>query len=359
MPGLRQCRRWLVSAATAAILFAVPFPPAMAEECRHIKIALTRAMGSGPLLLTDYRGYFSTQGLKPELVFVEDDEAVRQAVASHEATFGATALTSSVLANAPRHFKIIASEYSDHAGFPSTAMLIRKAAYHAGFKNVADLAGKRIGVDASRSSESYALARIAERFAFPDNMKLIPLATPASEVAALRKGDVDAVVVPYHDTLEAPLPDMIIVPVASLAETQSGVIIADDDAINHDRRTIDAFVRAYQQGVDNYSLTFLQRSDGDDVFKPADYSEILEMIAKRAQIVASSLDKAPPYVDRLGRPDGGDVAAELRYWQKRGKVPPNTKLTDVLDATYTAEHVPLSLQARGSVTGTAQRGLSH
>src|SRR6185437_15429836 len=91
----------------------------------------------------------------------------------------------------------------DQAGYPTDALLIGKKAYNSGFHGVRDLAHRRIGMAAPGAGEQYSMARVAARYRLdPHDLTLVWLKTPGREIAALSRGEVDAITLPFVTVLK-------------------------------------------------------------------------------------------------------------------------------------------------------------
>ncbi|ACK49462.1 NMT1/THI5 like domain protein [Methylocella silvestris BL2] len=324
---------------------ALGFSPSRgAAAVPKITVALVRSAGSGPLFIAAAKGYFADEGLDAELRFVASDDDARAAVAAGEAAFGVSQLTASFFSYAvDQRLTLIASQFSDQAGFPANALVIVKPAYDAGFKSVPDLRRKQIGLEDVGSGRRYALAHIAARYGLdPDELTIAALERPQREFEALRKGEIDAAVVSFHTALEtaSSASDLVLVRMGDLAQSQMGAVFTAQQTIDSNRPIVEKFIRAYQRGVASYDLTFLQRSDGDDEAKPDDYDSTLQLVSEQANVAPRLIDQAPLYCDRLGRLDEADVSAQLAFWQDHGMVARSASAANLIDGSFTAERLP-------------------
>ncbi|HEX6842518.1 MAG TPA: ABC transporter substrate-binding protein, partial [Stellaceae bacterium] len=254
-------------------------------------------------------------------------------------------LDAALFADAAKHgFKFIASQASDQSGYPTDALLIGKKAHDAGFRSVKDLPGKRIAMTAPGSGEQYSLMRIAHRYGLdPHDLKLVWLKTPAQEIAALARGEVDAAALPFTTVLK--LHDAGkgggVIRLSDLAQRQRGVVFVRAEAIEADRSRVEKFVRAYRRGVAEYDLTFQQRGDEGDVLPGPRFVEYLHLIAQRTKLSPDLLKYALAYCDHLARLDLTDIDRQLAFWQSQGMVDKRVAAADVLDPSFIGEHIRL------------------
>jgi NitT/TauT family transport system substrate-binding protein len=340
-----RARRGGVAAALLAALIAAGTLSAAAADLVPIRIGLVSTIESGPLYITAANDYFKEEGLDAELKFFDSDAQLRRAAAAGKVDVALADLDTALFADAAKHgFKFIASQASDQSGYPTDALLIGKKAHDAGFRGVKDLPGKRIAMTAPGSGEQYSLMRIAHRYGLdPHDLKLVWLRTPAREIAALSRGEVDAAALPFSTVLK--LHDAGkrggVIRLSDLAQRQRGVVFARAEAIEADRSRIEKFMRAYRRGVAEYDLTFQQRGDEGDVLPGPRFVEYLRLIAQRTKLSPDLLKYALVYCDHLARLDLTDIDRQLAFWQSQGMVDKRVAAADLLDLGFIGEHIRL------------------
>src|ERR1700760_715946 len=140
-----------VSSGVAALLIAVGTlglsMTGAAADLPAVAIGLAHSAASASLYIGVANRYFADEGLDAQLKFFNSDLLVQRAVAEGKLDFGVASLTASFFDYAAKHrLKIIASQVSDQAGYPATALLINKKAFEAGFRSIRDLPHRRIGM---------------------------------------------------------------------------------------------------------------------------------------------------------------------------------------------------------------------
>jgi NitT/TauT family transport system substrate-binding protein len=340
-----RARRGGVAAALLAALIAAGTLSAAAADLVPIRIGLVPTIESGPLYIAAANDYFKEEGLDAQLKFFDTEARLRRAAAAGKVDVALADLDTALFADAAKHgFKFIASQASDQSGYPTDALLIGKKAHDAGFRGVKDLPGKRIAMTAPGSGEQYSLMRIAHRYGLdPHDLKLVWLRTPAREIAALSRGEVDAAALPFSTVLK--LHDAGkrggVIRLSDLAQRQRGVVFARSEAIEADRSRIEKFVRAYRRGVAEYDLTFQQRGDEGDVLPGPRFAEYLHLIAQRTKLSPDLLKYALVYCDHLARLDLTDIDRQLAFWQSQGMVDKRVAAADLLDPGFIGEHIRL------------------
>lgn len=220
--------------------------------------------------------------------------------------------------------------------------MISKKAYDAGFRGVKDLPHKRIALTTAGSGVHYSMVRIAGRYRLDArDLQLVWLKTPAREVAALSRGEVDAAALPFVTALQlrAAGKGAAIMRISDLAQRQQGVVFARAPTIEANRPLVEKFVRAYQRGVAEYDLSFQQRGDEGDVLPGPRFDDYLALIAHHAKVSPDLLKYAMPYCDHLARLDVTDVENQLRFWQGEGMVDKRIAAADLLDLSFIGEHI--------------------
>lgn len=349
MSWMRGIKSGARRAGLAAILLAAVITAgslrAAAAELVPIRIGLVPTIESGPLYIAAANGYFKEEGLDAQVKFFDTDTQLRRAAAAGKLDVALADLDAALFADAAKHgFKFIASQASDQSGYPTDALLISKEAHDAGFHSVKDLPGKRIAMTAPGSGEQYSLMRIAHRYGLdPHDLKLVWLKTPAREIAALSRGEVDAAALPFTTVLK--LYDAGkrggVIRLSDLAQRQRGVVFVGAEAIEADRSRIEKFVRAYRRGVTEYDMTFQQRGDEGDVLPGPHFAEYLHLIAQRTKLSPDLLKYALAYCDHLARLDLTDIDRQLAFWQSQGMVDQHVAAADLLDLSFIGEHIRL------------------
>jgi NitT/TauT family transport system substrate-binding protein len=319
-----------------------------------VRIGLTREASIAPLLIAIDGGFFQSVGLDPHLAFFDSDSAVSAAVASGKVDIGMAALSATFYRHAAAHrFKIIASRSSDQTRFPMYALLISKEAHAAGFSGVRGLANARIGVVDADSGEYYGLYSIASRFNLDSgSIKTTAFKSPAGELSALARGDIDAAILPIATALRAAHKGRSLLPLSDFAQWQQGVVFASAQAIATNRTLMQEFMRAYQRGTTEYALNFLSYDDGGDFIPGSHYDQYLGVIARQVHVSSDMLARTKTYCDRRANLDVADIEKQVQFWQSRGRIDKGIVTADLLDLSFIGEE---SASATGSAENLRQR----
>ena len=321
------------------LLFASPpIRGAAAGQLQPVRIGLTREASSAPFFVAIAAGYFTAEGLDPQLIFAKSDFAIPDAVASGKVDIGMASLSASFYNYTAAHgLKMIASRSSDQTGFPMYALVVSRKAYASGFTGLRGLSGARIGIAGTDSGSYYALFKIASRFGLnPGSIKTVPLKSSAGELGALSRSDIDAALLPFATALHL-AEGRKILPLSDLAQWQQGVAFTTVTNITARRNLIERFMRAYQRATADYQLNFLSYDDGGDFIPGPNYNKYLQLIAREVQISPGVLAVTKTYCDRRANLDVADIAKQVRFWQDRGQLGKSVAAADLLDLSFIGE----------------------
>jgi NitT/TauT family transport system substrate-binding protein len=348
MSWMKRIENWatrggLAVALLAAVLAASTLSAATAELV-PIRIGLVPTIESGPFYIAVANRYFKEQGLDAQAKFFDTEAQLRRAAAAGKVDVALADLDAALFADAAKHgFKFIASQASDQSGYPTDAVLIGKNAHDVGFRSVKDLPGKRIAMTAPGSGEQYSLMRIAHRYGLdPRDLKLVWLKTPAQEIAALSRGDVDAATLPFTTVLK--LYDAGkgrgVIRLSDLAQRQRGVVFVRAEAIEADRSRVEKFVRAYRRGVAEYAAALLRHDRFAKRVLDAQSRAAAAIVARYVypdiSTGAAIVEASAPFIDPKARIDVADIERQLAWYQARGFVDKTLQARDIVDPSFTA-----------------------
>jgi NitT/TauT family transport system substrate-binding protein len=312
---------------------------AVAGELAPVRIGLTRDVSIAPVLIAIDAGYFELAGLDPKLMPLESDASVSAAVAAGKVDVGMAAVSATFFSYAAAHrLKIIASSSSDRTRFPISVLLVSQNARVAGLSGVRGLPNAKIGVASVDSGEYYGLYSIATRFNLdPSSIKAILLHSPAGELAALSRGEIDAALLPYPAALPLAKNGRSLLRLSDFAQWQQGVVFVTAENIARRRALIEAFMRAYQHGTADYALNFLNYDDGGDFIPGSHYDRYLDLLARWLKISRDTLAQTKTYNDRRANLDVTDIAKQVQFWKDRGRLDKGVVVGDLLDPSFIGE----------------------
>jgi NitT/TauT family transport system substrate-binding protein len=312
---------------------------AIAGDLVPVRIGSTRDASMVPTLIAMDAGYFEHAGLDPKLMPLQGDAAVSAAVASGEVDIGMAALSAPFFRYAvAHHLKIIASRSSDQTRFPMFVLLVSQKAGAAGLSGVRGLSKANVGVASTDSSEYYGLYSIATRFKLdPGSLKTTPLRSPAGELSALSRGEIDAALLPYRAALPLAKNGRTLLRLSDFAQWQQGVVFVAAESIARRRTLIEEFMRAYQHGTADYALNFLNYDDGGDFIPGSHYDRYLDLAARWLKISRDTLAQTKTYNDRRANLDVADIGKQVQFWKDRGRLDPGVVADELLDLSFIGE----------------------
>lgn len=197
---------------------------------------------------------------------------------------------------------------------PGIALIVRQS-LAAAVKSVADLKGRKIGVTAPGSSTNlFVNALLAKEGLGPDDVSFVSVGGGAAAVAAMEKGDIDAIanVDPVIAKIQADHAGWILVDTRTYAgvtavyggPVPAGVLYAREDFIKANPKTVQALVNALMK-----SLEWLAHATPEEVAAavPKEY-----LFSDRALYLQSVRDSLPTYsrdglIDESGMKAAYDV----------------------------------------------------
>jgi NitT/TauT family transport system substrate-binding protein len=312
--------RLLVALCAAALAVG-----ASAAELEPVRIGLVREASAGPLYIAVAAGYFQAEGLDPKVKFLETDSSVSAAVASGRLDIGMASLSAPFYGYAAAHaLKMIASRASDQTGFPMVAILIGRKAHEAGLSGLRGLPHMRLGVADTDSGTYYSVFSVASRFGLgPGSIKLVELKSPARELAALARGDIDAALLPFAVAIQAAHAGDTLLRLSDFTLWQQGVVFTSAGNIAGRRNLVERFMRAYQRGTADYQ-----------------FDRYVDVIARQAHVDAAMLARTKTYCDRRANLDVADIQKQVKFWQDRGRLDRRLAAADLLDLSFIGEEAP-------------------
>jgi NitT/TauT family transport system substrate-binding protein len=324
------------------VLCTAPLAPgATAGGLEPVRIGLVREASAGPLYIAIEAGYFKAEGLEPQVSFFETDSSVSAAVASGKLDIGMASLSAPFYGYAAAHrLKMIASQSSEQTGFPMYAFLIGRKAHEAGLSGVRGLPNARIGIAESEPGTYYGLSSIANRFGLaPGSIKVVWSKSPAGELGALSRGDIDAALLPFATAIQSAGRGEVLLRLSDLTVWQQAVVFTAAGNITARRALVGQFMRAYQRGAADYQLNFLHYDDAGDFIPGPRYDRYLDLIARQAHTSADVLARTKTYCDRRANLDVGDIEKQVKFWQDQGRLDKRIAAADLLDLSFIGEEV--------------------
>ena len=190
MPATRRIATIILSAAIAA--FAAPTASAQAPEKRKVNIA-TASLGLPylPLIIAQQRKYFADEGLEVEIAaFAGGSKALQSLMGgSSDVASGAYSNTLTMAAKGQKLKNFVVS-----VRYPALTIAVSKRVADR-YQSPKDLRGMKIGVSAPGSSTHMIVNHLLSKGGLTSNdVSIIGVGTSAGAVAAMEKGEIDAII---------------------------------------------------------------------------------------------------------------------------------------------------------------------
>lgn len=334
-------------ALVAFLLALLAAPLAQAQE--KVSVAVLRFVSSGGLFLAVEKGYFRQEGLDVDLKFFEAAQPIAVAVVSGDADFGVTAFTAGFYNLAGKGaLKIIAAQAKEAKGYEGNLVLASNGAYAKGLTSLDQLSGKSVGITQVGSSFHYQVGQIAAAKGFDlKSVDLKPLQSLPQMAAALRGGQVDAIIIAPHlaKPLVAAGEAKLIGRVSDVAEYQFGGLFTNTKTITSKRATVEKFVRAYQKGAADYAKDFLAKDAAGAIAYGPDSDADAVLIGKHVypsdppEQAAPKVKASAFYVDPQARLDVADIADQVAWLKSQGLADASVDPKAILDLSFVPGHM--------------------
>jgi NitT/TauT family transport system substrate-binding protein len=346
--GLRVLRALAI--ASLAVLAALGAEPPSAHAQEKLNVGVLRFVSNGGLFVAADKGYFKDAGLDVTLRFFDAAQPIAVAVASGDIDLGATAFTAGLYNMAGKGaLKVIAAQAREKKGYEGNAILVSNAAYEKGFRKLEDFAGKTLGITQVGSSFHYQMGQIARAKGFDiKSVGLRPLQSLSNMVAALKGGQIDAIIIAPHIArgLIANGEAKLIGWYSEVDEYQFGALFASPKAVAARRGAVEKFVQAYQKGAAEFHDAMLTLdAAGKRVFDRSTSDPIAMAVAKyvypsdRPEQAVDRVMAASYYVDPQARLDVQDVYDQVAWLKSQGLVDASVDPRAFLDLSFVQGHL--------------------
>jgi NitT/TauT family transport system substrate-binding protein len=330
-------RTAIMAVATLALTVGLASAAPAAEK---IRIGGSKIVNCAPLAIALAKGYFTAEGLDPQVTIFESQAPVAVAVASGDLDFGDAAETAALynLADGGR-LHIIASGAANAPSFHSLALVASNDAYAAGLKSAKDLPGHSFALTQMGTGLQYSLGRIAAKEGFDiKTVKLMPLQSNPNIASALSGGRADAAV--FDSTNAQPLLDKGDVKLLGWVGDMTGytpayLVFGARDMLDNHPDTVKHFLAALDKASRDYYDAFTD-AQGMEHENPS-ASATLEMIAKWLGQPPERVKLGLPYFDRDDRVDMAAVQDQLDWYHSIGAIKTEVKAAAVVDKRYAVE----------------------
>ncbi|MEM9430179.1 MAG: ABC transporter substrate-binding protein [Pseudomonadota bacterium] len=307
--------------------------PANASS-KKIKVGALRFTSHSGSFIAFERGYFAEAGLDVEFEFFQAAQPMAVAIASGDVDYAVTAISGGLINLADKGaIKVIGGALSEEAGIDGQKFLASDAAYQAGVRTPADLAGKRFAVTQAGSSFHYMGAKMAAAEGI--EMSFTPLQKVGAIIGAMKSGQVDGWSIVPH--IAKPLAGSgavhIIGDVADyIPDYQVTTVFTSAKNAAEERGMTEGFLAGFSKGVDDYAAAMIDGTASED--------EMVDLIHKYVYTDRAREKAAPSIINGTMRLNAGaalniaSVADQLAWFQSEGLVDADITLEQLVDSSY-------------------------
>jgi ABC-type nitrate/sulfonate/bicarbonate transport system substrate-binding protein len=246
--------KWLFLGAGFALALAVS--PAGAAEKLRVGKAVPQAFSFVPLDVGMREGIFARHGLEIESIAFEGDARMQQAMAadSLDIALGSGPAMAFIAKGAP--VKAVAAM----AGPP---LLLAIVVRPDGPKSAAELKGKTISVSTAGSLTYWLVSETSRRQGWgPNGINIAPMGAMAGQVAALKRGDIDGIIMDIGSAfdLEKKGEARVLVRFTDIRDFHIHVIFATDKLISDRPQAVRAFLAGWFE-----TIAFMRKNKAETV----------------------------------------------------------------------------------------------
>jgi NitT/TauT family transport system substrate-binding protein len=323
--------------ALCAGAFALGGIATAAVAADTVKIGVTKLASNAQIAIARDRGYFTAEGLNPDLVFFDAQQPIAVALASGDLDFGNAAETAALYSLAGQGtLRIIGGGVSEAPTFHYLSLLVSNHAFDAGLKSAKDLPGHSFGLTQVGTGLQYSLGLIAEKYRFDlKSVQILPLQSNANIASAIAGGRADAAI--FSSTGALPLikrgdAKLLFWVADETGQVQANLLLTSPKMANEHHDTVERFLRAIRNGSRDYHDAFTgadgKRADGPTA--PA----VLDIIAKYLGQPVELVKEGLPYLDRDARLRAKDVQHQIAWYRSQGLMKGEANADALIDARY-------------------------
>lgn len=277
-----------ISFLAAALAGALCLAQAQAAQTLRVGKAVPEAFSFTPLDIGIRKGFFRQNGLDIQEIAFAGDAKLQQAMASNSVDIGIGSgpALAFIVKGAP------VKGVADMAGPP---LLLAIVVRPDGPKTAADLKGKKISVSTAGSLTYWLVSETSRRQGWgPNGIAIEPMGAMAGQIAALRRGDIDGVIMDIANAydLEKKGQARILVRFNDLKEFVTHVIFATDRLIATEPDSIRGFLKGWFE-----TIAFMRANKAETVQIAA------QVLQKDPDIISRTYDDVMPMFSDDGRFD--------------------------------------------------------
>jgi ABC-type nitrate/sulfonate/bicarbonate transport system substrate-binding protein len=307
----------------AAAFFAGALVCAPAQAAEHLRAAkaVPEAFSFTPLDIGTRKGFFADNGVEVEASAFAGDAKLQQAMTADSIDIG--------IGSGPgMAFIVKGSPVKAVAAMAGPPLLLAIVVRPDGAKSTADLKGKKIAVSTAGSLTYWLVGATSRRQGWgPKGIDIQPMGALAGQIAALKRGDVDGVVMDLSSAfdLENKGEGRILVRFNDLQDFIVHVIYATDKLIASRPDAVRGFLKGWFE-----TIAFMRKNKAETV---AIASQVID---KDEAVVGRTYDEVMPMFSDDGRFKASALAVLAKSYAELGTLPSEPDMSKL----YTEAFLP-------------------
>tara|TARA_R110002020_G_scaffold133617_9_gene298101 strand:- start:864 stop:1895 length:1032 start_codon:yes stop_codon:yes gene_type:complete len=335
----KTLRPWLGATLIAAV---AAFPFIASEQARaddKVVVGALRFTSHAAGFIAYEKGYFKEEGLDVEFKFFQAAQPIAVAAAGGDVDFGIAGVTGGFMSLADKDaVRLVAGVLHEKKGVDGMMVLASNKAYDAGLTSIDQLEGHSIAMTQVGSTFHYMTARIADHQDWTiDDVKLVPLQKVGAMIAALKSGQVDAMIMVPHiakaivNSGDAKMLGWLY----DYAEYQISGLFTSVKNIEENRDMVERFIKAYARGIADFNRVMLAENPDS-----AEQDEMISMIHNYVY-QDQPLEKAAPSIlagsmnlNEGAAMDVTDIEKQMTWFQEQGLVTKDLTMDKLVDKSF-------------------------
>ena len=309
-----------------------------ADAPEHIDVSTLRILSNAGLFVGQIKGYFAQEGVDLSIKWFDAAQETVMATVSGAVDISSGGFTAGFYNIAAKGgLKVIAASSREEPGFPNNGFVVTPAAYAGGLKTVADLPGKRVGINTTGSTQHYAIALVAQKYGYDvSRVTIVPMQNFPNLVAAFKGGQIDVMIAASNIAVQAEHDGYGKLIAWSGDETpwQLGAIYARPDTLAKRRPAIEKFIRAFQRGAADYNHACNQLDAQKNIVIGPECEALIADLSPLIGQTPAQIRGSLSYVDPTLAMNVGDIYNQLAFWKSQNMAPQDADASKMLDLSF-------------------------
>lgn len=308
-------------------------PTASAAELTPVRFGTQVATSNAGLYIADEFGYFKQEGIDFKLVVMTDPPTLITSLATGQLDAAGISTTPGLFAAFEQGIilRVVGDKQSMGHGFSGVRLAARKGVAKASEdQTFAALKGKKIAVNTKGAITFYLLQAELRRHKLGlKDVEVVELSQP-NMMAAFSSGAIDAALI-LEPFLSQAIQNNLADQISDLTKAVPGgyavlTPLVYGETLVKDRKTGEAFMRAYMRGVRDYNDAFRKGKNKE---------KIIDIIAARTQVSRDIIAKSfPPGLDPDQRVSTEGMQVFQKFYQDQNLLRKPIDVTKLIDSTY-------------------------